>query len=287
MSVAQLRPEEGGAVKALFRMLGYAVLVIFALMAVAVAFTTMRFFLVRIPVEIQLACAFLVVFGVVLGVSMLRQANDAIKLLTQFEAVFARLSELTPAERQSGVSREKIDRLRERAARLTGSPRLWWDSIEEQLHPYRSGWFLLRPAREIFPEEELVEPHYHASFHQSVPGMLTAIGLMATFVAILVALLSVQYNPNDPGRPITGVDGLINGLAGKFLSSIIGLLLALVFTLLERKVCERRVDAAYVKLLRHVRSVIPELSLTRLLLDRTHPAQLLEPIEPIEQSDGE
>jgi hypothetical protein len=55
----------------------------------------------------------------------------------------------------------------------------------------------------------------------AVPGLLTGAGLTLTFVAILVALKSVSYNEGHANEPISGIANLINGLSGKFLSSIV------------------------------------------------------------------
>ena len=74
--------------------------------------------------------------------------------------------------------------------------------------------------------------------------ILTALGLLATFIAILQGLAGVTYNEADPLHPISGIDTLINGLAGKFLSSILALLLSVLFTVIERKISERQVSQA-------------------------------------------
>jgi hypothetical protein len=100
-----------------------------------------------------------------------------------------------------------------------------------------------------------------------VPGILTALGLLATFSAILVALSGVSYNPGNTVQPVTGIDALINGLAGKFLSSIIALILSMIFTFVEKKVCERQILDRMDDVLSRVKQLFPFLSQTRLLLD--------------------
>jgi hypothetical protein len=112
-----------------------------------------------------------------------------------------------------------------------------------------------------------VDSFYNFAFHQSVPGILTALGLLATFVAILMALAGVTYNVNDPIRPVSGIDQLINGLSGKFLSSIIALILSVVFTLFEKKLCERQLREGYDALVKRCRDLFPFLSQSRILLD--------------------
>lgn len=58
---------------------------------------------------------------------------------------------------------------------------------------------------------------------------------MLTFLAILIGLSKLHAD----GSHIVGIQGLINGLAGKFLTSIVGLLCANLFVLLEKSALHR------------------------------------------------
>jgi flagellar motor protein MotB len=60
---------------------------------------------------------------------------------------------------------------------------------------------------------------------------------------------------------------LINGPAGKFLASIIALILSITFTLIEKKVCERQLSNGYEHLVRRCKETLPLLSQSRILLD--------------------
>src|SRR6185437_11346718 len=60
-------------------------------------------------------------------------------------------------------------------------------------------------------------------------------GLMFTFLAILIGLGKLHAN----GSEIDGIQGLINGLSGKFVTSIVGLACANAFTLLENSLWHR------------------------------------------------
>ena len=66
----------------------------------------------------------------------------------------------------------------------------------------------------------------------AIPGILTGIGLLVTFMAILIGLLDVKILDNK----VHGLEGLIGGLSGKFISSIAALLSASVFMLIEKVV---------------------------------------------------
>lgn len=90
--------------------------------------------------------------------------------------------------------------------------------------------FSTRPAAELFTREAVLGPSIDLSFYGQVPSLITGVGLLLTFVAICVGLSRLHAD----GQTITGIQGLINGLAGKFLTSIVALVCANVFVLLER-----------------------------------------------------
>ena len=64
----------------------------------------------------------------------------------------------------------------------------------------------------------------------ALPGILTGIGLLFTFLAILIGLLDVKILDNK----VHGLEGLIGGLSGKFISSIAALFSATIFLLIEK-----------------------------------------------------
>jgi hypothetical protein len=96
--------------------------------------------------------------------------------------------------------------------------------------------------------------------------LLTGAGLTLTFVAILFALYGVHYDKANTVDPITGIDTLINGLSGKFVSSIVALLLSIAFTLYEKSRV-RGLRNRYERMIAVVTNAIPYLSQSRVLLD--------------------
>ncbi|MBA3916864.1 MAG: hypothetical protein H0X25_24070, partial [Acidobacteriales bacterium] len=113
-------------------------------------------------------------------------------------------------------------------------PRQWWSVIDSHTEQYISpedveGWFLTEKPRTILPHETVVGNSFHAAIFTSFPGLLTGAGLTLTFVAILLALYGVHYDKANAADPVTGIDTLINGLSGKFLSSIVALVLSILF----------------------------------------------------------
>jgi len=225
-----------------------------------------------IPPVIQASCLILIGMAVLLIRSMLRERGRALDAHQRFLTALENLKAATDAERTAGLPQAKFSALRRKVGALPGKPGEWWLAIEQSMEYYTSptgneGWFLTRSVSECLPEEDVVDSFYNSAFHQSVPGILTALGLLATFVAILLALAGVTYNPRDAMRPVSGIDQLINGLSGKFLSSIVALILSVVFTLLEKKICDRQLRNSYDALTKRCRDVFPFLTQSRILLD--------------------
>jgi hypothetical protein len=189
-------------------------------------------------------------------------------------ASFLALVRTLPArgDRRSGLEFENVLDIRKKSQLLSGPPKDWWRLVDESLERYRrsdgkEGWFSVRPIDEILDEDTLIGSIYHSSFYQAIPGILTALGLLATFIAILQGLSGVTYNPLDSVHPVSGIDALINGLSGKFLTSIVALVVSIIFTFVEKKLCERNLLLAHNRLVARYQDAIPYLSQSQILLD--------------------
>ncbi len=95
--------------------------------------------------------------------------------------------------------------------------------------------FSTRRSEEFFSQEAVLGASIDLGFFGQVPSLITGFGLLLTFVAICLGLSRLHAD----GAAITGVQGLVNGLAGKFLTSIVALVCANVFILLERPAVRR------------------------------------------------
>lgn len=247
----------------------------FALCALILGFfllALLKPLLVTIPGGIQFACAALVGMATLLLVLMMRERRRVLDACGYFMAAFEHIKPTTQAERQYGLAGDSMAEIRRKGNALRGKPREWWQALEESFECYasangREGWFITRPPAESMTEDDVISSLYHSSFYQVVPSILTALGLLATFIAILVALSGVTYDAQDPTHPITGIDKLINGLAGKFLSSIVALILSVIFIFFEKKVCERQILRSYDRVIRRCKEILPFLSQPRILLD--------------------
>jgi hypothetical protein len=104
----------------------------------------------------------------------------------------------------------------------------------------RTAWFIeprvfsTRSASEFFTQDVLAA-RLNLPFYHQLPSLITGLGLLFTFLAILIGLSKLHAD----GSQIVGIQGLINGLAGKFLTSIIGLICANLFVLIEKSLFHR------------------------------------------------
>lgn len=138
----------------------------------------------------------------------------------------------TPGGRRDLDDLEALDRV------MRGEPAYAhdWLSFRKSLTVEQSSWFMeptvsaSKSAAEFFSFETVCANDLNVRFYQQLPSLLTGLGLMCTFLAILVGLSKLHAN----GVRIEGLQGLINGLAGKFVTSIVGLACANAFLMLEK-----------------------------------------------------
>jgi hypothetical protein len=182
-------------------------------------------------------------------------------------------NKVNQSQRREGLSLAALDEIRSRCEKLGEPPREWWTVLDSGIEGYVShskedfeGWFLTEAPRSLLPYEIVVGKRFHSAIFNAFPGLLTGAGLTLTFIAILLALHGVHYDKTNTVEPISGIDILINGLSGKFLSSIVALFLSIVFTLCEKSAV-RRLRSQYERLIAAIGEAIPHLPLTRILLD--------------------
>jgi hypothetical protein len=143
----------------------------------------------------------------------------------------------------SSETRRDLDDLQtlDRAVRSEQAFARDWLSYRKTFAVEQSAWFLeptvhsQRSASEFFSFESLCATQLNVRFYRQLPAFMTGMGLMFTFLAILIGLSKLHAS----GSEIDGIQGLINGLSGKFVTSIVGLACANAFTLLEHSLWHR------------------------------------------------
>ncbi|OPY77528.1 MAG: Chromosome partition protein Smc [Syntrophorhabdus sp. PtaU1.Bin153] len=116
--------------------------------------------------------------------------------------------------------------------------------------------------------------------YRNASAIITGAGLLATFLAILVALLDVRLANNR----IQGLDLLIQGLSGKFLSSVVAVACATALVFFEKGLFHpARVSS--LALGATLRSLLPRLTPSQILLD-SH-KETVEQLEALRSRDAE
>ncbi len=116
-----------------------------------------------------------------------------------------------------------------------------WMKFRKTYVVEHASWFVeprllsTRSVGDYLSIETLFAARLNMAFCHQLPSLLTGIGLLFTFLAILIGLSKLHAD----GTHIVGIQGLINGLAGKFLSSIVGLVCANGFVFLEKSLVFR------------------------------------------------
>jgi hypothetical protein len=118
-------------------------------------------------------------------------------------------------------------------------------------------------AADVFTQDALFG-HMNISFYRSFPAMLTGVGLLLTFLAFFVGLSKIQVS----GTTISGLPGLINGLSGKFVTSIVGLFCASIFAAAEKMLLHRLLTT-YQVVVDRLGQVFPHRTATELLFEMT------------------
>lgn len=114
----------------------------------------------------------------------------------------------------------------------------------------------------VFTESAIVDSAINRAFYVGLPGMITGVGLLFTFVAILIALIHVKLVEGK----ITGLDLLIQGLSGKFVSSIAALFAATIFLGFEKRYWHR-LSVKRSALVESIDGIVPYVSEGQVLAD--------------------
>jgi hypothetical protein len=123
-------------------------------------------------------------------------------------------------------------------------------------------YWLSHTASEFLKPEDIAASQLNREWYATIPGLLTGTGLLVTFIAILVALLHVRIN----GNRVEGLPLLIDGLSGKFVSSIAALFAATIFVVVEKQQFHL-LNRSISRLAESVASIVPVLTSTHLLVE--------------------
>jgi len=174
-------------------------------------------------------------------------ASASLMLLFQCNRVASSLKDLSkvlesisPAQGQP-ITPLELSRIGEkmRTEKLTSSA---WNEFESTLlpSPDLNKIYTTCSVDSVLSKNALIDENVNGALFAAIPGVLTGVGLLMTFVAILDGLSHVSVGAN---MDVQGIGGLINGLSGKFVSSIVAVTCAVAFVFVERIAYARPQDA--------------------------------------------
>jgi hypothetical protein len=228
---------------------------------------TKEFWGLKAPWFAWIAAAALLIFPILALIILWWKVRAESKRVEEAAKRIEQLRSRTPLDPRRGLSVTAFNQLAEifpKSSPLYGP----WSSLAANIVSRRQAsgeeqYWTSESAEGAFSEEALYGSRINLGFFTSLPGIVTGTGLMFTFLAILVALLDVNITET---QQITGLDLLIRGLSGKFVSSIAALLSATIFLLVER-VLLHRLTRARLGLIGSLNSFVPKLTSARVLVE--------------------
>jgi gas vesicle protein len=89
-------------------------------------------------------------------------------------------------------------------------------------------------AHYFFNEERLIASRVNLRFYKAVPGILTGFGILGTFLGLSFGLGQINITSGDVQVLKEGIRGLLSGAGMAFSTSVWGIALSIVFSLLEK-----------------------------------------------------
>lgn len=204
----------------------------------------------------------LIVFSIRILVKYYVVARVSASVLKKAAERISNLQNDNPARPGNGLSMEAYDgisRVFEELPELTAT----WENLKRRMvrRPGKNAqdefWLTEEPGK-LLKESTILNMYWYRSW----PGIITGVGLLFTFLAILVALFDVRLANNR----VQGLDLLIQGLSGKFVSSVVALGCATMLLLGENRLLHP-VQKAISRLEFALSTNLPSVTNTQILAD--------------------
>jgi hypothetical protein len=216
------------------------------------------------PLFLWLAAVGLLIAGFVAAISLAVRVR---KFRRSGTALSSSLSKLSAPILGRGLPLRQIEEIKKQFADFPLYTRSWaaiQNKTIRRAAPNGDEYWLTVPVSDILTPTSVGDAYINRELYGTIPGILTGLGLLFTFIAILLALIHVRVD--DKTREVKGMAELIAGLSGKFVSSIAALFAATVFTFFEKRQFHR-LDRSVHGLADAVGGVLPVLTPTHLLVE--------------------
>lgn len=203
-----------------------------------------RFFGYEMPFFIFFASALIFGLFVFASVSLFRQCTQ---MSESIERLAQQLQNIKPQGETASAA--QLDAVRTLVQKHPAARYAWNQYEETLLNLEGSEIYSTQSADSVFSSAALLRGNVQSELFNAIPGVLTGLGLLMTFIAILDGLSHVSVSST---MDVQGIGGLINGLSGKFVSSIVAIFCAVGFVFVER--------AAYARTGQAQRTLVERLS---------------------------
>lgn len=220
---------------------------------------------VSAPGFIWLGAAALVVLTLIFGPRLWVQLGRITRRLERAKKDLEALATAPPVLLPGhGAAGEMVERTRRAMEGLEAA----WTKFAQLLvrrraEDGRDEYWAAYGAEAALSEASVLQGRVNLGFYAWFTTFLTASGLFLTFLAILIALMDVRVSPDGVVR---GVEGLVQGLSGKFVSSVVALFLAIAFGFLEKWLLHR-VNRGRLEVASRLDALFPRLTAVALLAE--------------------
>lgn len=153
--------------------------------------------------------------------------NDYRKIKTQIESFKKAIEGISNIE----TFTQKVEIIKQEVDKIDHFKPIWYEFMET-LIPIKDknkliGYKNTAQAELYINKDTIIYQQAPVDVFEAIPGILTGLGLVGTFTAITIALMGFDVTTAETLQ--TSVENLLSGLSIKFLSSLAGILCAIVF----------------------------------------------------------
>ena len=174
-------------------------------------------------------CGFIVVCAFLAVATLVRAARALHAMLGELK------DELSAIDGKAGFA-TAFEQYNVRAAETFGLP--WTEFVETLVLPAPGSSDLIRNTGEVsryLNDASIIFPRISFGFYQSVPNLLTGLGILGTFIGLAfgVGAASTGLASSDPGEITSSLQQLLAGASLAFLTSIVGIACSILFVPVE------------------------------------------------------
>ena len=210
-----------------------------------------------------------VIFGVVPVIQYSAGFDNAIRNCADAQEAQSSMPWLSVSQLESFFGQKLLDRL--------------FDEYKRKVEQERRTGMIVGGIDEAINEDELALRCWHGVLMQ-IPGILTGLGLLGTFIGLITGISSIEVSSVDAA--LESVKTLFDGIQVAFFTSISGIILSIVFNIMYRIVWNIMVRDLEMFTALFQRNIIPSVEEQTRYLQKKDMQQIQERLDRLPQSGG-